>query len=92
MSSLHGLTIECPHLALYWKMFFEISHPNLQVLLENAYYQKMSPLFYMLNGVSEPNLKQVYTNSLPNELQNELHRVIVVAKKDLSTITIGQIH
>ena len=52
----------------------------------------MSPLFYMLNGIAEPNLKQVYITSLPDELQNELHRSIDAAKKELATINIGQIH
>ena len=51
----------------------------------------MSPLFYILNGVFEPNLKQVYMTSLPDEHQNELLRVIALSKKDLSSITIGYI-
>ena len=52
----------------------------------------MSPHFYIINGVSESNLKQVYTTSFPDELQNEILRAVTTAKKDLSSITIGQIH
>lgn len=46
----------------------------------------------MLNRPAQPNLKQVYTSSLPDEIQNELHWFIATTKKDLSILTIGQIH
>ena len=37
--------------------FFERKCCSLQKKDLNAHYQKMSPLFYMLNGIVEPNLK-----------------------------------
>ncbi|KAF3445927.1 hypothetical protein FNV43_RR11104 [Rhamnella rubrinervis] len=52
----------------------------------------MSPFFYMLNGISEPNLKQVCVTSLQDELQSKLQRSIAATKKDMTAISIGQIH
>lgn len=72
--------------------YFQHKCRSLQEKDLNAHYQKLSPLFYMLNAISEPNFKRVYMTSLPDELQNKLHRAIAAAKKDLSNITIGQIH
>ena len=40
------------------------------------HYENMSLLFYMLNGVSEPNLKQVYITSILEEHHCELQRAI----------------
>ena len=61
---------------------------NVALYKMNAHYQKMSPLFYMLNGITKPNLKQVYITSLLDELHNEVHRSIAATKKELATISI----
>lgn len=40
------------------------------------HYEKMSPTFYMLNGVSKLILKQVYITSILEEHHCELQRAI----------------
>ncbi|KAL5816838.1 hypothetical protein ACOSQ3_025216 [Xanthoceras sorbifolium] len=56
------------------------------------YYKKMFGRYYMLNGYNDESLRQVYINSLPEELQSELQRQITSTRKNLSDITMGEIH
>ncbi|KAF3442860.1 hypothetical protein FNV43_RR16778 [Rhamnella rubrinervis] len=68
------------------------------------HYEKTSHLFYMLNGINESNLKQIYATSPPYEFQSELQRcpekrvaelvqqfqAIVLSKADIESIYFKQ--
>lgn len=46
----------------------------------------------MLNGFNDPNLRQMYLLSLPQELQPERQRSLLATKKEMKDISIGEIH
>lgn len=52
----------------------------------------MEELYYILNGYNDPNLKQVFITSLPEEIHPELHRVVQNLQKNVKTMTLGEIH
>ncbi|KAL5776843.1 hypothetical protein ACOSP7_009769 [Xanthoceras sorbifolium] len=49
----------------------------------NFHFKKMSHKYYMLNGLNDETLRQVYINSLPDELQAEIHRHMASTRRDL---------
>ncbi|KAF3442844.1 hypothetical protein FNV43_RR16762 [Rhamnella rubrinervis] len=72
--------------------FISTLHNWFQSLGEYKQLQLLCTNNPQLNGIDEPNIKQVFTSSLLDELQNEIQNSIDTAKKDLKNITIGQIH
>ncbi|KAL5733956.1 hypothetical protein ACOSP7_031817 [Xanthoceras sorbifolium] len=49
----------------------------------NFHFKKMSHKYYMFNGLDDETLRQVYINSLPDELQAEIHRRMASTRRDL---------
>ncbi|KAL5835062.1 hypothetical protein ACOSQ4_014559 [Xanthoceras sorbifolium] len=49
----------------------------------NFHFKKMSHKYYMLKGLNDENLRQVYINTLPDELQAEIHRHMASTRRDL---------
>ncbi|KAL5814889.1 hypothetical protein ACOSQ4_025530 [Xanthoceras sorbifolium] len=49
----------------------------------NFHFKKMSHKYYMLNDLNDETLRQVYINSLPDELQADIHRHIASTRRDL---------
>ncbi|KAL5746032.1 hypothetical protein ACOSP7_027178 [Xanthoceras sorbifolium] len=58
----------------------------------NFHFKKMSHKYYMLNGLNDETLRQVYINSLPDELQAEIHRHMASTRRDLRNTSLGEIH
>ncbi|KAL5790469.1 hypothetical protein ACOSQ2_005357 [Xanthoceras sorbifolium] len=58
----------------------------------NFHFKKMSHKYYMLNGLNDETLRQVYINSLPDELQAEIHRHMASTRRDLRNTSLGKIH
>ncbi|QHO48460.1 polyprotein [Arachis hypogaea] len=56
------------------------------------HYKKMAAKYYPLGGNNNPSLKQVFIASLPDELQPELHRMMMALRKEVATTTIGEIY
>ncbi|KAL5816975.1 hypothetical protein ACOSQ3_025353 [Xanthoceras sorbifolium] len=49
----------------------------------NFHFRKMSHKYYILNDLNDETLRQVYINSLPDELQDEIHRHMASTRRDL---------
>ncbi|KAL5732457.1 hypothetical protein ACOSQ2_032149 [Xanthoceras sorbifolium] len=58
----------------------------------NFHFKKMSHKYYMLNGLDDETLRQVYINSLPDELQAKIHRHMASTRRDLRNTSLGEIH
>ena len=56
------------------------------------HYKKMSSRFHILGGINDQSLKQVYMNSLPEELHDELQRKIDASGRTLNDTTLSEIH
>ncbi|XP_057989380.1 uncharacterized protein LOC131172506 [Hevea brasiliensis] len=52
----------------------------------------MTQRYYLLNGYNDVNLRHTYIASLPEALQQELHRSIAATRRAMNAITIGEIH
>jgi len=52
----------------------------------------MNKRFYLLNGLNDPNLKNTYVASLPEEIQPELNKMVAIAHMDFPIMSMGQIH
>ena len=55
------------------------------------YYQRMSILFYKLNGFNDPTLKHVFLAPLPEELQPEIQRQFAAHNINIDNISLGKI-
>ncbi|KAH9744254.1 hypothetical protein KPL70_003622 [Citrus sinensis] len=55
------------------------------------YYQRMSILFYKLNGFNDLTLKHVFLASLPEELQLEIQRQFATHNINIDNISLGKI-
>ncbi|KAH9671226.1 hypothetical protein KPL70_017279 [Citrus sinensis] len=55
------------------------------------HYERMSLLFYKLNGFNEPTLKHVFLASLPDELQPDIQRQLTASNLALDNISLGKI-
>ncbi|KAL5787108.1 hypothetical protein ACOSP7_004057 [Xanthoceras sorbifolium] len=58
----------------------------------NFHFKKMSHKYYMLNSFNDETLRQVYINSLPDELQAEIHRHMASTRRDLRNTSLSEIH
>lgn len=58
----------------------------------DRHYHRMAQRYYVLNGYSDPSLKNTYVSSLPQELQPEIHRMLATTQRDIKTMSLGQIH
>ena len=56
------------------------------------HYRRMSTRYHTLGGINDPNLKQVYVNSLPDKLQDEIHRKIDTSGHSLNDTSLGELH
>jgi len=72
--------------------FFEMMGCSLKIKDLDRHFQRMNKRFYLLNGLNDPNLKNTYVASLPEEIQPELNKMVAAAKMDFSTMSMGQIH
>src|SRR5579862_9847656 len=52
----------------------------------------MSIRYHTLGGINDPSLKQVYVNSLPDELQDEIQRKIDTSGRSLTDTSLGELH
>ncbi|KAL5748185.1 hypothetical protein ACOSQ2_025482 [Xanthoceras sorbifolium] len=55
----------------------------------NFHFKKMSHKYYMLNDLNDETLRQVYINSLPDELQADIHRHIASTRRDLRNTSLA---
>ncbi|KAH9680182.1 hypothetical protein KPL71_026457 [Citrus sinensis] len=55
------------------------------------HYQRMSMLYYKLNGFNDPSLKHVFAASLPPELQPELQRQLTAFNLDIANVSLRKI-
>ncbi|QHN76798.1 polyprotein [Arachis hypogaea] len=72
--------------------YFEMKCCSLNRKDLEKHYKKMAAKHYPLGGNNNPPLKQVFIASLPDELQPELHRMMMALRKEVATITIGEIY
>nr|XP_012571353.1 uncharacterized protein LOC105852168 [Cicer arietinum] len=72
--------------------FFEMRCCSLKVKDLERHYQRMTHRYYVINGFNDHSLKNTFISSLPQELQLEIHRMIVAAQKDIKALSLGQIH
>ncbi|KAI9157027.1 hypothetical protein LWI28_015671 [Acer negundo] len=72
--------------------FFEMRCCLLRKKDIDFHYTRMSSRYHILGGINNKSLKNVYVNSLPAELQDELHRRIDSSGRPFTHITLGEIH
>ncbi|RDX67921.1 hypothetical protein CR513_53146, partial [Mucuna pruriens] len=72
--------------------YFKMRCCSIRMKDLDKHFQRMSQRFYMLNDPNDPNLKNTYVASLPLEIQPEFNRMAMIAHKDFSAMTMGQIH
>lgn len=72
--------------------FFEIRCCSLKKKDLEFHYNRMAAIYHALGGLNDQSIRQVYNNSLPTELQDELHRRIKSTNENLRDITLGEIH
>ncbi|KAK0598266.1 hypothetical protein LWI29_033129 [Acer saccharum] len=72
--------------------FFDMRCCSLRRKDIEFHYQKMSRRFHTLGGINDPSLKQVYVNSFPEELQDEIQRKIDPSGQSLNDTTLGELH
>ncbi|KAK1556952.1 hypothetical protein Q3G72_015133 [Acer saccharum] len=72
--------------------YFEMRCCSLKQKDIQFHYSRMSGRYHILGGINDPSLKHVYINSLPSELQDELHRKIESSGRTIPDITLGEIH
>ncbi|KAK0604385.1 hypothetical protein LWI29_015176 [Acer saccharum] len=56
------------------------------------HYRRMSQRYHTLGGINDHSLKQVYVNSLPDELQDEIQRKIDTSGRSLNDTSLGELH
>ena len=52
----------------------------------------MNKRFYLIDSLNDPSLENTYVDSLPEEIQPELNKMVATAQMDFSTMFMGQIH
>nr|XP_025702627.1 uncharacterized protein LOC112803345 [Arachis hypogaea] len=72
--------------------YFEMKCCSLNRKDLKKHYKKMAAKYYPLGGNNNPPLKQVFIASLPDELQPELHRMMMALRKEVATTTIKEIY
>lgn len=58
----------------------------------DKHFQRMNQRFYLLNGLNDPSLKNIYVASLPSDIQPKLNRMAMASQKDFKIMIMGQIH
>ncbi|KAK0602659.1 hypothetical protein LWI29_035755 [Acer saccharum] len=56
------------------------------------HYKRMSQRYHTLGGINDHSLKQVYVNSLPDDLQDEIQRKIDTSGRSLNDTSLGELH
>ncbi|KAK0573432.1 hypothetical protein LWI29_007951 [Acer saccharum] len=56
------------------------------------HYKQMSQRYHTLGGINDHSLKQVYVNSLPDDLQDEIQRKIDISGRSLNDTSLGELH
>nr|KYP69085.1 polyprotein [Cajanus cajan] len=72
--------------------YFEMRCCSLEKEDLDRNYQRMSQRFYQLNGMNDASLKNTYVSSLPEELQEEMWRILQQSNKDVLQMTMGEIY
>ncbi|KAK2665890.1 hypothetical protein Ddye_004464 [Dipteronia dyeriana] len=72
--------------------FFKMRCCSLHKKDIEFHYKRMSTRYHILGGINDESLRHVYMNSLPVELQDELHRKIDTSGRAFKDITLGEIH
>nr|KYP36791.1 polyprotein [Cajanus cajan]KYP36793.1 polyprotein [Cajanus cajan] len=72
--------------------YFEIRCCSLEKEDLDRHYQRMSHRFYQLNGMNDASLKNTYVSSFPEELQEEMWRILQQSNKDVLQMTMGEIY
>ncbi|KAJ9550757.1 hypothetical protein OSB04_014802 [Centaurea solstitialis] len=57
-----------------------------------THYNNMSKRFYCLNGIDDTNLKQVFLNSFPPSLANEVYRTLETKNITVTQTTLGELY
>ncbi|KAK0584296.1 hypothetical protein LWI29_010710 [Acer saccharum] len=56
------------------------------------HYKRMSQRYHTLGGINDHSLKQVYVNSLPDDLQDEIQRKIDTSRRSINDTSLGELH
>ncbi|KAK0574989.1 hypothetical protein LWI29_032165 [Acer saccharum] len=72
--------------------FFDIRCCSLKRKDIMFHYKRMSQRYYTLGGINDHSLKQVYVNSLPDDLQDEIQRKIDTSGRSLNDTSLGELH
>ncbi|MED6214888.1 hypothetical protein PIB30_107775, partial [Stylosanthes scabra] len=72
--------------------YFEMKCCSLKRKDLETHYKKMAAKYYSLGSNNNPLLRQVFMASLPEELQPEIQRMMVVLRKEIPTTTLGEIY
>ena len=74
------------------KEYFDMKCCSLKKPDLEHHFKRMTQRFYQLNGYNDPNVKNTYVGSLPEELQAEMYCMITAMQRDVVSITLGEIH
>lgn len=76
------------------KKYFQMKCCSLQQKDLDYHYQRMSKLFYQLNGFNDPNLKHIFMASLPKELHPEMQRQLTASQLaiDIDNLSLGKLY
>ena len=74
------------------KEYFEMKCCSLKFGDIQYHFQRMQQHFYRLNDYNDPSLKSTYVSSLPEEIQEEMYRMLSLQNKEITLMTLGEIH
>jgi len=74
------------------KEYFEMKCCSLKLGDIQHHFQRMQQRFYRLNGYNDSSLKSTYVSSLPGEIQEEMYRILSLQNKEITLMTLGEIH
>ncbi|KAK0580148.1 hypothetical protein LWI29_037057 [Acer saccharum] len=72
--------------------FFDMRCCSLKRKDIEFHYKRMSQRYHTLGGINDHSLKQVYVNSLPDDLQDEIQRKIDTSGRSLNDTSLGELH
>ncbi|KAK0572645.1 hypothetical protein LWI29_034803 [Acer saccharum] len=72
--------------------FFDMRFCSLKRKDIMFHYKRMSQRYHTLGGINDHSLKQVYVNSLPDDLQDEIQQKIDTSGRSLNDTSLGELH
>ncbi|KAK0589921.1 hypothetical protein LWI29_020251 [Acer saccharum] len=72
--------------------FFDMRCCSLKRKDIEFHYRRMPQRYHTLGGINDHSLKQVYVNSLPDELQDEIQRKIDTSGRSLNDTSLSELH